>query len=72
MDDSFGLRLRQNYVSVSLEGEKPQILYMGYSSREVTGFYIHMENTFPLALIHSSLAKVLERSPESFYASKKN
>jgi len=66
-DDQYGLRLKQNYISVYFKEAKPQILYLGYPSREFNGTYVHMDKVFDLGLIHSKLARYLEREPESFY-----
>ncbi len=66
-EDQYGIRLRQNFVNVYFHNSKPQILYIGYPSREVTGTYVHMDNVFNLALIHSKVARRLDRDPASFY-----
>lgn len=66
-DDRWGLRLKQNYVSVYVENQPPQILHLGYPSREWEGVYIHRDKVFPLALVSTKWIKRLERTPESFY-----
>jgi len=65
-DDQWGMKYRRDYVSISIDNEKPQILYMGYSSRELTGLYVHVHNFIPLGMIHSKFAERIKRTPESF------
>ena len=66
-DDRWGIRLKQNYLSIFLKNAKPQILYLGYPGRELNGTYAHMDKVFDLAMIHSRVAKRLERDAQSFY-----
>ncbi|MBI4398988.1 MAG: DUF4340 domain-containing protein [Candidatus Omnitrophica bacterium] len=66
-DEPYGIRLGQNYVNVYFDEAKPQILWIGYPSREVTGTYIHMQGIFSLALISSKIAKRLSRPASEFY-----
>lgn len=71
-DDRFGLRLRNYYVRVYFDKEKPQTLFLGYPSRDVEGTYVHVDRIFNVALIPSRLARRLDRGMEGFYDSGKS
>ncbi|MBI4972166.1 MAG: DUF4340 domain-containing protein [Candidatus Omnitrophica bacterium] len=70
-DDRVGIRMKQNFVNLYFRGAKPQILYLGYPSRELNGTYGRMDNVFDLVLIHSKVARRLQSNAESFMKSEK-
>ncbi len=65
--DKWGLKNKRQYVRLSFYNQKPQTVYLGYASRELTGLYIHIDQKVPLAMIHSRFSKHLNRKAEDFY-----